>query len=93
MCILSHFNEYGVIADFYEYLVLWKKRQIVFYVDETPIRVFKNNKQTLGTDYPNSQPVGIFSTIWNGENWATNDGWVKLNWTHAPSLPPMRSLV
>lgn len=71
-------------ADFHEYSVLWNERQIVFYVDDTPIRVFKNNKQALGMDYPDSQPVGIYSTIWNGEDWATNDGWVKLNWTHAP---------
>lgn len=71
-------------ADFHEYSVLWNQKQIVFYVDDTPIRVFKNNKQSLGIDYPDSQPVGIYSTIWNGENWATNDGWVKLNWTHAP---------
>jgi hypothetical protein len=28
-------------ADFHEYSVLWNKRQIVFYVDDTPIRVFK----------------------------------------------------
>ena len=54
-----------------------------FYVDTTPIRVFKNNKD-IGVAYPDSQPVGIYSTIWNGENWATNDGWVKLNWTMAP---------
>lgn len=54
-----------------------------FYVDTTPIRVFKNNKD-IGVAYPDSQPVGVYSTIWNGENWATNDGWVKLNWTMAP---------
>ena len=73
-------------ADFHEYSVLWNKRQIVFYVDDTPIRIFKNNKQRLGMAYPDSQPMRIFTSIWNGENWATNNGWVKLNWTHAPFI-------
>lgn len=68
-------------AAFHEYSVLWNRQQIVFYVDRTPIRVFKNVK---GMAYPDSQPVGIYSTIWNGQNWATNNGWVKLNWSHAP---------
>lgn len=54
-----------------------------FYVDNTPIRVYKNNKD-IGVPFLDSKPVGIYSTIWNGENWATNDGWVKLNWTYAP---------
>lgn len=54
-----------------------------FYVDNTPIRVYKNNKD-IGVPYPDSKPVGIYSTIWNGENWATNDGWTKLNWTYSP---------
>lgn len=73
-------------ADFHEYSVLWNRKQIVFYVDDTPIRMFKNNKAALGQDYPDSQAVGIYSSIWNGENWATNDGWVKLNWTYAPFI-------
>lgn len=54
-----------------------------FFVDDVPVRVFKNNRG-IGIAYPDSQPVGIYSTIFNGENWATNDGWVKLNWTMAP---------
>lgn len=59
-------------------------------MDDTPIRVFKNNKD-IGIAYPDSQPVGIYSTIWNGENWATNDGWVKLNWTMAPFVATYES--
>ncbi|XP_024398145.1 xyloglucan endotransglucosylase protein 34 isoform X1 [Physcomitrium patens] len=77
-------------SDFHSYSVLWNTQQIVFYVDNTPIRVFKNNKD-IGVPYPDSKPVGIYSTIWNGENWATNDGWVKLNWTYAPFVATYES--
>lgn len=59
-------------------------------MDTIPIRVFKNN-QDIGVSYPNSQPMGVYSTIWNGENWATNNGWVKLNWTHAPFVATYES--
>ncbi|KAF1895853.1 hypothetical protein Lal_00037970 [Lupinus albus] len=36
-----------------------------FYVDETPIRVFKN-KSRIGVNYP-SQQMHIKCSIWNGE--------------------------
>jgi xyloglucan:xyloglucosyl transferase len=36
--------------------------------------------------FPNSQGVGIYASIWDGSNWATDDGWVKLNWTYAPFI-------
>ena len=66
---------------FFLYLLIFSLCRFV--VDDVPIRVFKNNK-AIGIPYPNNQPVGIYSTIFNGENWATNNGWVKLNWTMAP---------
>ncbi len=56
-----------------------------FLVDETPVRVFRNN-ENLGVPFPNSQGVGIYASIWDGSNWATDDGWVKLNWTYAPFI-------
>jgi xyloglucan:xyloglucosyl transferase len=77
-------------TDFHSYSVLWNKQQIIFYVDDTPIRVYKNN-QDIGVPYPDSKPVGIYSTIWNGENWATNDGWTKLNWTYSPFIATYES--
>jgi xyloglucan:xyloglucosyl transferase len=73
------------------YLILTSRLFVCrFYVDSTPIRVYKNNKD-IGVPYPDSKPVGIYSSIWNGENWATNDGWVKLNWTYAPFVATYES--
>ena len=53
-----------------------------FYVDNVPIRVFKNNKN-IGVDYP-LQPMHIEASLWDGDSWATDGGHTKINWTHAP---------
>jgi xyloglucan:xyloglucosyl transferase len=70
-------------ADFHNYGVLWNKKQIIFTVDNKPIRVFKN-QEDIGLAYPNSKPMGLYASLWNGDQWATQGGLVKLNWTHAP---------
>ncbi|KAI9400435.1 hypothetical protein POPTR_002G244200v4 [Populus trichocarpa] len=69
-------------ADFHSYKILWNQYQIVFYVDDTPIRVFKNHTN-IGVSYP-SQPMQIEASLWNGESWATDGGHTKINWSHAP---------
>ncbi|KAK8997561.1 hypothetical protein V6N11_012116 [Hibiscus sabdariffa] len=69
-------------ADFHNYQLLWNQHQIVFYVDDIPIRVFKNNKDT-GVGYP-SQAMKIEASLWDGDSWATDGGRTKTNWTSAP---------
>ncbi|EOA17101.1 hypothetical protein CARUB_v10005358mg [Capsella rubella] len=68
--------------DFHTYGILWNPYHIVFYVDNIPIRVFKNNTRD-GMSYP-SKPMQVVSSLWNGENWATDGGKTKINWTYAP---------
>ncbi|KAK1269759.1 putative xyloglucan endotransglucosylase/hydrolase protein 1 [Acorus gramineus] len=69
-------------ADFHTYGILWNPYQLAFFVDETPIRVFAN-KTSMGISYP-TQPMQILASIWNGEDWATDGGKTKTNWTYAP---------
>ncbi|KAK8650785.1 hypothetical protein V6N13_140411 [Hibiscus sabdariffa] len=57
-------------------------REQRFYVDDIPIRVFKNNKDT-GVGYP-SQAMKIEASLWDGDSWATDGGRTKTNWTSAP---------
>lgn len=71
-------------AGFHNYSILWNHKQIVFWVDSIPIRVFKNNEKAAGVPYPNSRPMRIISTLWNGDDWATDGGKVKIDWSKAP---------
>ncbi|XP_042486626.1 xyloglucan endotransglucosylase/hydrolase protein 9-like [Macadamia integrifolia] len=69
--------------DFHSYSLLWNQRQVVFLVDETPIRAF-TNKEKQGIAFPKDQAMGVYSSIWNADDWATQGGRVKTDWTHAP---------
>ncbi|KAH0733873.1 hypothetical protein KY285_009580 [Solanum tuberosum] len=44
-----------------------------FLVDNTPIRVFKN-AESLGVPFPKNQPMKIYSSLWNADDWATRGG-------------------
>ncbi|MCL7038308.1 hypothetical protein MKW94_019823 [Papaver nudicaule] len=69
--------------EFHSYSILWNQHQVVFLVDETPIRVY-SNKEKRGVPFPKDQPMGVYSSIWNADDWATQGGRVKTDWTHAP---------
>lgn len=69
--------------DFHLYSIRWNHLQIVFYVDDVPIRVYKNH-EAKGIPYPKSQPMGIYSTLWEADDWATRGGLEKIDWSKAP---------
>lgn len=71
--------------DFHTYGVHWNKEIVIFFVDDTPIRIYKNCED-LGVPFPNRQAQSVFASLWNGEDWATQNGAIKLNWTHAPFI-------
>jgi xyloglucan:xyloglucosyl transferase len=81
-------------ADFHTYAVLWNPSQVVFMVDDTPIRVYENRNGTKGhhrntttssvPPFPSPQPMALYSSIWNADDWATQGGRVKTDWSHAP---------
>eukprot|EP00253_Pinus_taeda_P032430 PITA_32430 len=75
--------------DFHTYSVLWTSNQIIFSVDGSPIRVFKNRETELGKvdsnyHYPKTQAMRVYSSLWNADDWATRGGLVKTDWTKAP---------
>ncbi|CAM8937371.1 unnamed protein product [Rhodiola kirilowii] len=71
--------------EFHSYSILWTERQVVFLVDETPIRVHAN-LENHGLAYPRHDPMGVYSSIWNADDWATQGGRVKTNWAHSPFI-------
>uniref|UniRef100_A0A7N0VCW1 Xyloglucan endotransglucosylase/hydrolase n=1 Tax=Kalanchoe fedtschenkoi TaxID=63787 RepID=A0A7N0VCW1_KALFE len=68
---------------FHTYSLLWNSYMIAFFVDDIPIRVFKNNN-ALGVKYPFNQPMKLYSSLWNADDWATRGGLEKTNWDKAP---------
>ncbi|KAK9053547.1 hypothetical protein SSX86_024621 [Deinandra increscens subsp. villosa] len=69
-------------ADFHYYKILWNHHQIVFFVDDIPIRVFKNNI-IKGVGYPN-RTMQVVVSLWDGSNWATDGGQVKADYSNGP---------
>jgi xyloglucan:xyloglucosyl transferase len=67
-----------------------KKQWYRFFVDNVPIRVFKNSKD-LGVRYPFNQPMKIYNSLWNADDWATRGGLEKTDWSKAPFTASYRS--
>nr|XP_043638330.1 xyloglucan endotransglucosylase/hydrolase protein 2-like [Erigeron canadensis] len=70
-------------SDFHYYKFLWNQHQIVFYIDDIPIRVYKNEKVTGVIGYPH-RAMQVIVSLWDGSNWATDGGKTKTNWSNAP---------
>lgn len=59
-------------------------------MDGTPIREFKN-AESVGVAYPKSQGMRIYSSLWNADDWATQGGRVKTDWSKAPFTASYRN--
>ena len=75
---------------FHTYSILWNPQSIIFSVDGTPIRQFKN-LEASGIPYPKNQPMWIYSSLWNADDWATRGGLVKTDWSKAPFIASYRN--
>ncbi|XP_047948037.1 xyloglucan endotransglucosylase/hydrolase protein 22-like [Salvia hispanica] len=79
-------------VDFHTYSILWNPQRIIFSVDGTPIREYKN-PESVGVAYPKNQAMRIYSSLWNADDWATRGGLVKTDWSHAPFTASYRNFV
>ncbi|PON97935.1 Xyloglucan endotransglucosylase/hydrolase [Trema orientale] len=70
-------------ADFHTYSIHWNPQHILFLVDGTPIREFKNLER-FGIPFPKYQAMKLYSSIWNADDWATRGGLVKTDWSKGP---------
>uniref|UniRef100_A0A5B6YPB5 Xyloglucan endotransglucosylase/hydrolase n=1 Tax=Davidia involucrata TaxID=16924 RepID=A0A5B6YPB5_DAVIN len=77
--------------DFHQYSILWTESQIIFYVDNVPIRKIKRT-EAMGGDFP-SKPMSLYATIWDGSDWATNGGRYRVNYKYAPYIAEFSNLV
>uniref|UniRef100_A0A2P2JAU0 Xyloglucan endotransglucosylase/hydrolase n=2 Tax=Rhizophora mucronata TaxID=61149 RepID=A0A2P2JAU0_RHIMU len=77
--------------DFHQYSILWTDSQIIFYVDNVPIREIKRTA-SMGGDFP-SKPMSLYATIWDGSDWATNGGKYRVNYKYAPYVAEISNFV
>lgn len=70
-------------AGFHTYSFLWNRHHVRFLVDGIPVRVFAN-REASGVPYPKDQAMGVYVSVWNADDWATQGGRVKTNWSHGP---------
>ena len=68
----------------------WFTTCFSFSVDGTPIREFKN-MESKGVAFPKNQPMRIYSSLWNADDWATRGGLVKTDWSQAPFTASYRN--
>ncbi|CAA2971561.1 xyloglucan endotransglucosylase hydrolase 2-like [Olea europaea subsp. europaea] len=78
-------------AAFHTYSIVWNSQRIIFLVDNIPIRVF-NNHQAIGIPFPTNQPMRLYCSLWNADDWATQGGRIKTDWTKAPFVASYRDL-
>ncbi|KAJ4827789.1 Xyloglucan endotransglucosylase/hydrolase protein 22 [Turnera subulata] len=78
-------------AAFHTYTILWNPVHIVLYIDGRPIRQFKNLESAKGVPYLKSQPMRLYASLWNADDWATRGGLVKTDWTQAPFTASYRN--
>ncbi|KAJ4842579.1 putative xyloglucan endotransglucosylase/hydrolase protein 30 [Turnera subulata] len=77
--------------EFHRYSILWTAKNIIFYIDDIPIReIVRSDEMKL--DYP-SKPMSLYATIWDASNWATSGGKYKVNYKYAPFVSEFQDLV
>ncbi|KAK6157501.1 hypothetical protein DH2020_011749 [Rehmannia glutinosa] len=75
---------------FHTYSIAWNPQRIIFLVDNSPIRVF-NNHESSGIPFPKNQAMRVYCSLWNADDWATQGGRVKTDWTKAPFVAYYRN--
>ncbi|OVA03739.1 Glycoside hydrolase [Macleaya cordata] len=70
--------------EFHTYTIIWNAHHIVFLVDNIPIREVTYTK-SMSLAYP-LKPMSLYSTLWDGSDWATDGGKYKVDYKYAPFI-------
>lgn len=69
--------------DFHTYSIIWNSDEILILVDNKAIRRFRNHWDA-GVPFPVYQPMRLNGVLWDADDWATQGGRVKTDWSQAP---------
>ncbi|OAY63597.1 putative xyloglucan endotransglucosylase/hydrolase protein 32 [Ananas comosus] len=67
-------------ADFHRYAILWNPDEIMFFVDDVPIRRYERKSEALFPD----RPMWVYGSIWDASSWATDDGRYRADYRYQP---------
>ncbi|CAA6655551.1 unnamed protein product [Spirodela intermedia] len=67
-------------AAFHHYAILWNPDEILFLVDDVPIRRYARES---GATFP-QRPMWVYGSIWDASSWATEGGRFKADYRYAP---------
>ncbi|KAL2541076.1 putative xyloglucan endotransglucosylase/hydrolase protein 32 [Abeliophyllum distichum] len=66
--------------DFHNYAILWNPNEIVFFVDDVPIRRYPRKSDAT---FP-LRPMWVYGSIWDASSWATENGKYKADYQYQP---------
>ncbi|KAG8387599.1 hypothetical protein BUALT_Bualt02G0038000 [Buddleja alternifolia] len=66
--------------DFHNYAILWNPSEIIFFVDDVPIRRYLRKSDAT---FP-IRPLWLYGSIWDASSWATENGKYKADYSHQP---------
>ncbi|CAI9756271.1 unnamed protein product [Fraxinus pennsylvanica] len=75
-------------TSFHEYSILWNNHHTVFLVDNVPVREVIHNT-AISSVYP-SKPMTVYTTLWDGSEWATKGGKYPVDYKYAPFVVSLR---
>ncbi|CAL9168035.1 unnamed protein product [Musa hybrid cultivar] len=67
-------------ADFHNYAILWNPDEIIFFVDDIPIRRYPRKSENT---FP-MRPMWMYGTIWDASSWATDRGKYRVDYRYQP---------
>ncbi|PSR86556.1 Xyloglucan endotransglucosylase/hydrolase protein [Actinidia chinensis var. chinensis] len=68
--------------DFHNYAILWNPSEIIFFVDDVPIRRYPRKSDAT---FP-LRPMWVYGSIWDASSWATEDGKYKADYSFQPFI-------
>ncbi|KAJ9699297.1 hypothetical protein PVL29_008074 [Vitis rotundifolia] len=68
--------------DFHNYAILWAPDEIIFLVDDVPIRRYPRKNDAT---FP-ARPMWVYGSIWDASSWATEDGKYKADYRYQPFI-------
>ncbi|XP_076902266.1 putative xyloglucan endotransglucosylase/hydrolase protein 32 [Bidens hawaiensis] len=73
--------------DFHDYAILWTPNEIIFFVDDVPIRRYPRKSDET---FP-LRPMYVYGSIWDASSWATENGRYKANYGYQPFVGKYRN--